>query len=97
LLYGFVLLIEKLLMSLRQVLELGRTFYLLDAIYKVAFLLQLLHSLFGGLEVFPIYAVFATQRRLVDFGIGRGGGDSAEIHRLYTEGIAGAEHTSYII
>ena len=83
--------------SLRQVLELGGAFYLLDAIYKVAFLLQLLYRLFGSLEVFPIHAVFATQRRLMNLDIGRGGGDSAEIHRLYTEGIAGTENTSYII
>ena len=77
--------------SLRQVLELGGAFYLLDAIYKVAFLLQLLYRLFGSLEIFPIYAVFATQCRLMNLDIGRGGGDSAEIHRLYTEGITGAD------
>jgi hypothetical protein len=33
----------------------------------------------------------------MNLDIGRGGGDSAEIHRLYTEGIAGTENTSYII
>ena len=38
-------------MSLRQVLELGGAFYLLDAIYKVAFLLQLLYRLFEEAEI----------------------------------------------
>ena len=84
-------------MGIFEVLKLGRTLYLLDAIHKVAFLLQLFHSLFGGLEVLPIHAVFAAQCRLVDFGIWRSGGDTAKLHRLYSEGIAGAEHASHII
>ena len=84
-------------MGFGKILKLGRTFPLLDTIHEVAFLLQLLHSLLGCLEVFPIHTVLSSKGGLVDFCIRRSGCDTTEIHRLHTESIAGAEDTSHII
>lgn len=84
-------------MSLWQILEFGRAFHLFDAINKKAFLLQFLHSLFRGLEVFPIDTVLTTQCSLVNLDIRRSSGNTTQIYSLYTESIARAENTSYII
>jgi hypothetical protein len=48
-------------------------------------------------EILPINGILSSQRGLVDFRVGRTGGDPTEIDALYAKGIAGAEHGSYII
>ena len=64
---------------------------------KIALTLELRHGVLGILEGFPVDTVLSAECRLMDFSIRRTGGDAAKIHRLYTEGIAGAEHASHII
>ena len=75
-------------MSLREILQFGGAFHLLDTIYKIAFLPQFLYCLLGGLEVFPVYAVLSAKSCLMYFCIRWRGGNAAQINTLYPEGIA---------
>ena len=80
-----------------QVLKLGRPLHLLYAVHEEAVVVQRLNRLGGSGEVAPRYGVFASERRLVNFGVGWGGSDAAKVYRLDAEGVARAEHRTHVV
>ena len=68
-----------------------------DTVYEVAVGLELVDGFFGCGKIFPVYGVFPSECRLVYLGVGRSGGDAAQIDGFHTESVARTEHRTDIV
>ena len=79
-----------------EILQRSATFHLFDGIDTVAFGFQLPTGGFGGVEIAPFYGLIGSQGGLVDFTVGRAGGDTAQKQLSNTKSVGGAEESAHV-
>ena len=77
--------------------EFDGTFSLFDGIDREPLLFQFGDGFVGSLEISPSDGILGSESRFVDFVVGWGGGDAAEIDGLHAKGVARAENASDIM
>ena len=70
---------------------------MLDGIDEAVLPTELFHGFEGGGEITPLNTILTAESGLMDFGMGRCGGDATQIDGLHTESVGGAENTADVV
>ena len=80
-----------------KVREGNAAFGLLDGVEGVAFGAEMVEGVKGVGEMLPRNGFLGTEGGFVDFAVGRGGGNAAEVEGLEAEGVGGAEDGADVV